>query len=228
MLAIWKKEFVQSFKSVFSIVTIAIFTAVSYYLSDFIAKNGAMLGKEVAEEGYVSGLVLLIYLFGFLFMFSLFHDTMNRELESRTIRFLVTKTSRLSIVLGKFLGIFTYWFVCLLVSFGIITVFAEKFYFKSFGQLLVMILYMVSMCLLLSSLIPRRSMSMFSGLLVGLAIPLFGLWSQFSDKLWLKIFKYATPYYYFIDGGSWGWAVVLLMAAVMLGGSILLLQRRDL
>ncbi|WP_214626574.1 ABC transporter permease [Paenibacillus agaridevorans] len=228
MLSVWKKEFIQSFRSIFSLITISIFIAVSYYLSDFVSKSSSMIGIELAEAGYVGGLVFLIYMMGFLFIFSIFHDTINRETESRTIRFLVTKTSRMSIVLGKLLGILSYWIVCLLLSFGIIAVFSHQFYGKTFGSLFVMLLYMVSLCIMMSCLIPKRSLSMFAGLLVGLAIPVLGIWSLFSEKLWLKAIKYVTPYHYMIEGGKWGWAVVVLFAAGMIGIAIINLNRRDL
>ena len=228
MVAIWKKEFVQSFRSVFSLITIGIFIAVSYYLSDFVSKSSLITGIKFAEAGYVSGLVFLIYMMGFLFIFSLFHDTINLETESRTIRFLVTKTSRSSIILGKLLGIFSYWFVCLLASFSIIAFFSHQFYFKTFGSLFVMLAYIVALCVLMSCLIPKRSMSMFAGLLISIAIPTFGLWSLFSEKLWLKAIKYITPYHYMIEGGTWGWLVVLLFAVIMVGVSIFSLHRRYL
>ncbi|ATP40233.1 hypothetical protein CSE16_09360 [Solibacillus sp. R5-41] len=228
MVAIWKKEFIQSFRSVFSLITIGIFIAVSYYLSDFVSKSSLITGIEFAETGYVSGLVFLIYIMGFLFIFSLFHDTINRETESRTIRFLVTKTSRPSIILGKLLGIFSFWFVCLLASFSIIAFFSHQFYFKTFGSLFVMLAYIVALCVLMSCLIPKRSMSMFAGLLISIAIPTFGLWSLFSEKLWLKVIKFITPYHYMIEGGTWGWLIVLLFAAIMVVFSILSLHRRDL
>ncbi|MEG0385545.1 MAG: hypothetical protein RR642_12400 [Solibacillus sp.] len=228
MVAIWKKEFIQSFRSVFSLITIGIFIAVSYYLSDFVSKSSLITGIEFAEAGYVSGLVFLIYIMGFLFIFSLFHDTINRETESRTIRFMVTKTSRPSIILGKLLGIFSYWFVCLLASFSIIAFFSHQFYFKTFGSLFVMLAYIVALCVLMSCLIPKRSMSMFAGLLISIAIPTFGLWSLFSEKLWLKVIKYVTPYHYMLECGTWGWLVVLMFAVIMVGFSILSLQRRDL
>ncbi|WEA37342.1 ABC transporter permease [Lysinibacillus fusiformis] len=228
MIAIWKKEFIQSFRSIFSLITIGIFIAVSYYLSDFVTNSSLLTGIKFAEAGYVSGLVFLIYIMGFLFIFSLFHDTINRETESRTIRFLVTKTSRSSIIVGKVLGIFSYWFICLLASFSIIAFFSHEFYIKTFGSLFVMLAYIVSLCVLLSCLIPKRSMSMFIGLLISMAIPTFGLWSLFSEKLWLKIIKYMTPYHYMLEGGTWGWLVVLLFAAIMVGVSILSLHRRDL
>ncbi|MFJ7952800.1 ABC transporter permease [Lysinibacillus sp. NPDC096418] len=228
MIAIWKKEFIQSFSSVFSFITIGIFIAVSYYLSDFVSKSSLITGIKFAEAGYVSGLVFLIYVMGFLFIFSLFHDTINRETESRTIRFLVTKTSRSSIIIGKLLGIFSYWFVCLLISFSIIAFFSHQFYIKTFVSLFVMLAYIVALCVLMSCLIPKRSMSMFVGLLLSISIPTFGLWSLFSEKLWLKVFKYTTPYHYMLEGGKSGWITVLLFAAIMVGVSILSLHRRDL
>jgi len=228
LIAVWKKEFLQSFRSIFSLITIGIFVAVSYYLSDFVTNTGSMTGLELAEAGYVSGLVFLIYIMGFLFIFSIFHDTINRETESRTIRFLVTKTSRPSIIFGKLLGILSYWVVCLLLSFGIITLFSRQFYFKTFGLLLVMLLYMVSLCILMSCVIPKRSLSMFAGLLASMAIPVLGIWSLFSGSMWLKIVKYVTPYHYILEGGNWGWAAVVGFSAAMIGVAVVILNRRDL
>lgn len=228
MITIWKKEFVQSFRSVFSLITIAIFIAVSYYLSDFISKSSSITGLKFADAGYVSGLVFLIYIMGFLFIFSLFHDTINRETESRTIRFLVTKTSRPAIIFGKLLGIFSYWFVCLMASFSIIAIFSHQFYLKTFGSLFIMLTYIVALCVLMSCVIPKRSISMFAGLLVSISIPTLGIWSIFSDRLWLKCVKYVLPYHYMIEGGAWGWIIVLLFAAGMVGITIIILNRRDL
>lgn len=227
MFAIWKREFLQSFKSFISIGTIIIFIAVSYYLSDFINKFTPMLGLEIVEAGYISGLSFLILGLGFLFVFSIFHDTLNREIESRTIRFLVTKTSRTSIIFGKLFGILSYWLACLVISFSIIMWFSHEFYWKSFIDLFVFLTYIVSLCILFSMIITRRSFSMFIGLIIGLVFPIFGIWSMASDQAWLKVIKYISPYYYLFEKDGLGLLIILCFAALFIGVTVLLAKRRD-
>src|SRR5690625_5191418 len=118
MLAISKREFIQSFKGIKSIIIIAIFLATAYYsarFSDWLLSMNLDFTSQEMELIHTFAISALIMFFGMMFAMGLSHDAINREMHERTIRFLVTRTSRTSIIIGKFLGITLFWFVCLFI-----------------------------------------------------------------------------------------------------------------
>lgn len=133
MLAIATKEFVEMMKSFKSLFIIALFVLSSYFMSSFVSKNVVSIGTDT--NNYVSVTRILILLFGFLFVLMLSHDLISRETSTKTIRFLITKTSRTSIIVGKFLGVAAFWLFSLGISITIVSFFAKDFLWFTFLQL---------------------------------------------------------------------------------------------
>ncbi|MDX8046824.1 ABC transporter permease subunit [Gracilibacillus sp. S3-1-1] len=109
MLHILKQEFIDAFKSVRSILILFFITFTSYQSATFIDNNPSFINEFMesgGEEGsvYTAAIALIVLVFGFLFVFATSHDLINKEIELKTMRLLVTKVSRLEIMLGKFLG----------------------------------------------------------------------------------------------------------------------------
>ncbi|CAM5517432.1 hypothetical protein [Bacillus safensis FO-36b] [Bacillus safensis subsp. safensis] len=106
MFAIGLNEFKALFKSIRSIliiiVIIGITTGTAKILSQFSNRSLKSLG--LGDNAYVGGLMVLLFIAAPLFVTSLAHNVINKEVYSRTVRFLVTKTSRSNIIVGKFLG----------------------------------------------------------------------------------------------------------------------------
>lgn len=194
MLAIATKEFVEMMKSFKSLFIIALFVLSSYFMSSFVSKNVVSIGTDT--NNYVSVTRLLILIFGFLFVLMLSHDLMSRETSTKTIRFLITKTSRTNIIVGKFLGVAAFWLFSLGISITIISFFAKDFLWFTFLQLYSFLIFAIGLCLLISTLAKTTGMSMLLGLAVSFIAPIVGFWSMFSERTWLKPFKLLLPYQY--------------------------------
>ncbi|GGB40501.1 ABC transporter permease subunit [Virgibacillus dakarensis] len=160
MIHILKQEFIDSFRSIRSIIIVLFITFVSYQFAKFADNNQALINKILengGEEGsvYTAAIALIVLVFGFLFAFAISHDSINREVEMRTMRLLVTKTSRLQILLGKFLGTLLFWVVVISVSFSILLIISGSWFLKDYLQSLIFLFYIVSFVLLISTLIPK-------------------------------------------------------------------------
>lgn len=194
MLAIARKEFVEMTRSFKSLFVISLFTAASYFMSSFVSKNFVSLGAGTND--FTSATRLLVLLFGFLFVLMLSHDVVSKETSTKTIRFLLTKTSRMNIIIGKFLGVSTFWFFCIGSSFVIISIFAKAILWLPFLQLYSFLVFAIGLCILISTFVRTTSGSLLIGLTVSFVVPTLGLWSMFSEKAWLKPFQLLLPYNY--------------------------------
>lgn len=181
MYAIGKREFLNLFKGIKSILVVSILFTVSYYSAKFsnLLISAAQLSEREAANIHTAGLLLMILVFGLLFVMGLSHDIMNRETLERTIRFLVTRTSRSKIIMGKFLGTWMFWFVCLVISFLLISIYSHKIDFLTFFQTVILITYQISLTILLSIIISKPGMTMFLSIVFGLIFPIFGFMVYF-------------------------------------------------
>ncbi len=228
MYVIGKREFFSLFKSIKSILIIGILLLTSYYSAKFsyVLMSLIELTASEKEQIHTVGLLTLLFLFGQLFVMGLSHDCMNREMHERTIRFLVTRTSRSSILYGKFVGIVLFWFVCVAVSFMIISIFAKQFAVFIFLQIMTLLIYQIALTILLSILIPKPGITMFLGTIIGLAFPIFGLWVSFTSNVWISWVKFITPFYY-VERDDYTLVVILLFAGLMLFIANLIFKRRE-
>lgn len=228
MFAIGKKEFSSLFQSIMSLLMIALLLVTSYYsakFSDLLTVSAGLSASE-AEDIHTAGLLFLLVGFGQLFVMGLSHDTINRELHERTMRFLVTRTSRISIVLGKYLGIWLFWFVCILISFLIISLFSLKIDLFIFSQAIALVTFQIALAVLLSVLIPKPSYTMFLGVLLGIALPILGVWVAFTNNLWVSWLKFVSPYYYLIND-DYSFLVIFGLAGLVLAVALALFNRRE-
>ncbi|KIL51064.1 ABC transporter permease [Jeotgalibacillus campisalis] len=228
MYVIAKREFFSLFKSIKSIIVIAILFFTSFYsakYSEFLM-SGIELSSYEQANIHSSGLQILILLFGMLFVTGLSHDTINRETHERTIRFLVTRTSKSSIVAGKFFGIWLFWTVCLVVSFLLVSIFSQGISHLIFGQTLSLLTYQIALAVLVSTIISRPSFTMFLGVIVGIAFPIIGIWLVFGSDSWFSSIKFVMPYYYLLND-DFTYLLILLLAAALIGIATQLFKRRE-
>ncbi|WP_405100297.1 ABC transporter permease [Oceanobacillus sp. FSL H7-0719] len=230
MVHILKREFIDSFKSVRAILMILFITFISYQAASAI-KDYPGLVDELISEGntsvYIASLAMIVLVLGFLFVFATSHDVINKEIELRTMRLLVTKQSRLEIILGKFLGTYLFWIFTLSISFIIISVIAGDFFAGDYFRVISFMFYIVSFVLLLSTIIPRAKVTMFVGILLGIFLPIIGMTSIFSEKSYLIILKYLLPFYY-MDGSYLLAFVPIGIGVIYLVIALGILQRKDL
>ena len=225
MIAIAKHEFWQLFKSVKSILVILILLGASYYAS----KNGTELIAFINDGGddkevYYSGLSIVLLLFGPLFAFALSHDVINREVSSKTIRFLLTRTSHANILIGKLLGVLSFWFLCLVCSYAVIIIYAKHVELYLFLQMMLLLLFSVSLAFLLSVIVSKPFMSMFISIVLGLALPIVGLLLISTDKWW-RLFGYITPYQY-LQNDDWKIVFMFLIGSAIIGLTYIVFKRR--
>src|SRR5699024_1969966 len=232
MIHILKREFIDAFKSVRSILILLFITFVSYQSAKFFDENQDMINQFIGESGnevgsvYTAAIAFIVLIFGFLFVFAISHDLINREIEMKTIRLLVTKTSRLQIVLGKFLGILLFWVVTISISFAIISLITGSWFPKDYFQAIIFLFYIISLVLLISTVIPKTKLTMFLGIFLGIVLPIIGLAAAFSDKWYFIPFKYLLPYKYF-DGSVGMMFIPLAIGIGYISLSIFFINRKD-
>lgn len=228
MLTIGKREFLQLFKGVKSILLILVFLVTSYYTAKFadVLATAMELTPKEASEVHLVGLLFLVMFFGHLFVASLSHDSINREIHERTMRFLVTKTTRFSIIIGKFLGIWMFWFVCLFLSFLIIALTTEKIDLLVFAQTMSLLTLQISFVLLMSVLIIKPGVTMFLGILGGILLPILGGWFALSANPAISWLKYISPFYY-LDLNDYSFLVLLVFAGIFIYLTNLFFTRRE-
>lgn len=238
MITIAAYEFRYLFKGFKSLIVILMFLAATYLTAKLVNHYPMLLHSSNGAGGmpflprqniiYFAGLRMLVVFFGFLFVMVLSHDTINRELEIQTIRLLVTKTSRTSLIIGKYLGILTFWFLVLFISFFLAVLMSKEFFAMMLVQMLSFISFAISLSLFLSLIIKKGSLSIVTALFSGFAFPIIGLWSVYSHNFIMRnIVKYLLPYFYFVYSNLLT-IVPLLISWAVLGLSIYLFKRRDL
>lgn len=224
MISIAKKEFLSLIKSIKAIVIIIIFVFFSYYLSEFLAKTAG----EINDKGAVySSIRFLVFILGYLFASILSHNTINKEMELKTVRLVITKISRSRFWLGKYFGILLFWFVCLTVTCALIAIMSGTIDISVYFMTLITMLYFVSLIMLLSTVIEKTALSNFFGLLLGIFIPLIGIWLTLKEGMFFGVLKYFFPYTYILNND------ITLLVPVAISGilvmvSLLIFNKKEL
>ncbi|ENH95597.1 transmembrane protein [Gracilibacillus halophilus YIM-C55.5] len=232
MTQVLKREFIDAFKSVRSILILLFITYVSYQSAKFFDQNQDMINQFAEESGigtgalYTAAIAFVVLIFGFLFVFAISHDLINREIEMKTIRLLVTKTSRIQIVLGKFLGVLLFWVVTISISFAIISLITGAWFLKDYVQTMIFLFYIISFVLFISTIISKTKLTMFIGIFLGIVLPIIGLIAVYSDKWYFIPFKYLLPYNY-LEGSIVMTFIPLVIGVCFISISIMLLNRKD-
>lgn len=208
MWSIARHESLQLLKSIKSILVLLFLLGSAYAgvkATELVKDSLGMLSESdpiiVENEAmiYSMGLLFAVLIFGPMFAFILSHDVMNRDIEQRTMRFLVTKTGRKNIVLGKLLGHLFFWMIILTTASLLVFVLSKQLSFYLFFQSLSFLAVFVTLALLLSLVVTKPILSSFISILLGITIPIVSLWAMFSEKWYITMFKYVSPYYYLQD-----------------------------
>lgn len=226
MWTICIRECKELFKGFRPIIIIGILVALSY-LSARLADAFPAIEDVSKQDSYTLGLTFSIFILGLLFVFTLSHDTINREVQTRTMRFLVTKTSRNKILIGKLLGILFFWIIIVLLCLTLITFYAKTFYFKTLVECVLFLFYAICAALLLSTIVKRTGQSMFLGISISLLLPALTGWAVLTDKFYIQWFKYISPYYYF-DLDNPFKLIILVLAGILLALTLFFFKRKDL
>ncbi|WP_077603502.1 ABC transporter permease [Oceanobacillus sojae] len=231
MLTVGFREFKSLFSSIRSIVIIVVLFGVTIGSARLVRQFEAPLQElGLGNDAYAMGLMLLLILAAPLFVTSLSHNIVNKEMDTRTIRFLATKTSRSNIILGKFIGSFLFWAVCITVALLLIIPFSKSFSIVNLVQSIIFVSYFVGLTLFLSTIIPKPSLSMFLGIIISIALPVLGLWSAGTDNLFIKAVGYVTPYFYYMQEESNNYYAyfVAFFPILFILLSVFIFRKRDL
>lgn len=229
MFAITLREFKSLFQSIRAIIIIVVLFGVTAGSAKLVSQfKGSLSGLGLGDNAYIIGLTLLLFLAAPLFVTSISHSTVNKEMESKTIRFLATKTSRENIILGKFLGNLSFWVLCLSIALLLITPFSKSFYFVDWIQSIIFVSYFIGLSLFLSTLVNNSSLTMFAGIIISIALPVIGMWSLLSKNVIVDTIAYLTPYFYYTNENTSYTYLVLIHTVVFLILSLIIFKRRDL
>lgn len=229
MLAITLREFKSLFQSIRAIIIIIVLFGVTVESAKLVSQfKRELSGLGLGDNAYVIGLMLLLFLAAPLFVTSISHSSVNKEMESKTIRFLATKTSRENIIFGKFLGNISFWVLCLSIALLLIVPFSKSFYFVDLIQSIVFVSYFIGLSLFLSTVVSNSSLTMFAGIVLSIALPVIGMWSLLSKNVAIDTISYLTPYFYYTHANTSYTYFVLIHTVVFVMLSLIIFKRRDL
>ncbi|WP_281882978.1 ABC transporter permease [Paenibacillus sp. YYML68] len=228
MLGIVIKEYTSLIKGIKSMLLAAFITLISIWAARFITSN-ALFQSEVgsAESTALAGLSFILVAFGALFVYILSHDIINRDIELQRIRLLVTKTSRRNIVLGKFLAVWLFWLSITTITFVIVSIMTKTFLIQELLLLWVFLAFHTSVVVLVSTLIVNHAYTVMTSLILGIAMPIAGVWSMFNTTAVAQVVRYGLPYYFMSDNHGW-LMIAVLEALLMLVVAVKVLERKEL
>ncbi|MFQ3544470.1 ABC transporter permease subunit [Halobacillus rhizosphaerae] len=229
MFPICLREFKSLFKSIRSIIIIIVLFSVTIGAAKLISNFETQLRElGLGNDTYAAALMILLFIAGPLFVTSLANSVVNKEVTSRTIRFLATKTLRKDIILGKFLGHLLFWSICLVSAVLLMFPFSHTFYFSELVQFIVFVSYFIGLTVLLSTTMNSPSLTMFLGITISIALPILGLWSLATENIFVKGISYITPYFYYSQDQTYFSYIVALFTCLFLLLSLLIFRKRDL
>ncbi|GAB2554484.1 ABC transporter permease [Gracilibacillus alcaliphilus] len=230
MFTIAFREFRSLFTSIRSILIIIVLFGVTVGAARLVRQFEEQLQElGLGQDAYAMGLMLLLILASPLFVTSIAHNVVNKEIADRTIRFLATKTTRNRIIFGKFIGHFLFWSICLTVALLLIVPFSKSFAILDLLQAIIFVSYFIGWTLFLSTSITKPALTMFLGITLSIALPILGLWSTGTDNWFIKIVGYLTPYFYYTQGDDSYYAyLVVIFPIIFILGSLLIFRKRDL
>ncbi|MFD3259707.1 ABC transporter permease subunit [Paenibacillus lentus] len=222
------KEFIGLIRGIKSILIVLFITGVSILAARSL-RNSPLFMDESSNPSAtaLAGLSFILVIFGALFVLTLSHDIVNRDIQLQRIRLLITKTSRTSVILGKFLAVWLFWVIVSLISFVLVSFITRTFVIHELLFLWIYLAFLASICVMLSTVVINHAYSVILSVLLGLALPIFGTWSLFSSVVPIRALRYVLPYYPMSEQ-----PVLLLVTVVevlvFLAAAMVLFQRKDL
>ena len=183
MKAVFRKECrhqLLSFKSIFFVLLfIVLGISLEQLFSAVSIDIGGMDNKTYAGSFYVI-IKLAVILFGYLFSSILSHSCINREMENKSARLVISKISRTEYIV---------WIICFVLIYGGLFLKYRIFDISELVTNIVTLMYYNSIILLLSTVVRRGAASNFLGLAVSIALPYSG-----REKLTFKCRAFETKF----------------------------------
>ena len=184
MKAVFRKECrhqLLSFKSIFFVLLfIVLGISLEQLFSAVSIDIGGMDNKTYAGSFYV-----IIKLFSSI----LSHSCINREMENKSARLVISKISRTEYIVGKYLANIMFWIICFVLIYGGLFLKYRIFDISELVTNIVTLMYYNSIILLLSTVVRRGAASNFLGLAVSIALPYSG-----REKLTFKCRAFETKF----------------------------------
>ena len=121
MKAVFRKECrhqLLSFKSIFFVLLfIVLGISLEQLFSAVSIDIGGIDNKTYAGSFYMI-IKLAVIFFGYLFSSILSHSCINREMENKSARLVISKISRTEYIVGKYLANIMFWIICFVLIYG--------------------------------------------------------------------------------------------------------------
>ncbi|RRG17878.1 hypothetical protein D3P96_05620 [Weissella viridescens] len=203
MWQIFKKDFLDAFKTKKNIFVYIVFTGMAYV----IAKNKEtfVVNPDAGQFPLFGSVDVMLLIFGLLIAGALFGGIVSGEVDRQTIRFIVPYVSRVKIYAAKFLAIFVYLVLLSVVTFGFVLVYRQKFDLPwlDISMLFVTFLYVAALLMLISSLFNQEKLSIFTAAIVGIVLPVLALINAIQSNNIINFILKLTPFGY-LEPANWG------------------------
>ncbi len=181
-------------------------------------------------SSFATNFIMTIHIMtGFICSAVLFSGILAHDIESRNLRFLTPYISRNKLFSSKYLVMILYFVAVFVLS--LLTLVAIRGIIPIKGQflfnMLVIYCYTEAVILFISSISQSEKTSALLSTLMSFIFPAIGVSaSYFSDKKWLQILKWITPFPYLESGFE---ILYLLIATLgLLGLGLYLFNRREI
>lgn len=224
MLAIWQKECADLFRGLRVWVIIFGLLLISFALHYWFPAFSSVLFEEpLYISQYSWSFDLIFRLMGFLLIFMLSHATVSQEIQSGRIRLWITSVTRSTLILGKFLGILTFWLFTILLIHLIFSYLDHTFSFYILFHLWSIVFVAVGITLLYSTLWTNQTYLLLTGFLSTIFIIIVeGAVIITNSQPVLTIATFHLDWSSLIP---WIWIEIGIIA---LWGAVLILKRKDL
>ena len=166
---------------------------------------------------------LAVILFGYLFSSILSHSCINREMENKSARLVISKISRTEYIVGKYLANIMFWIICFVLIYGGLFLRYRVFDISELVTNTVTLMYYNSIVLLLSTVVKHGAASNFLGLAVSIALPFIGLYTMAKNSFLRFLFPYS-----YIFNLDWNTLVPVMLSAIIVGIAVAIFKRMDL
>lgn len=112
--------------------------------------------------------------------------------------------------------------------FFITFLFSGKWPLYDYLSISIFLFYAIAFTFLLSITIPKPSLTMLLGIILGFIIPILGIVATFKSSIWYLLpFKYILPYFYILKTGFF-MLIPLFIGFLLISISLVMLKRKDL
>jgi ABC-2 type transport system permease protein len=195
MQAIFKRELKSSLLTVKSLIILLFFLLISYWISKYSPVINQISGEKNSVISVIYGAIETL---GVFFGFMMFSGTIAKIVENESIRYIISYTTRIKLIIGKYLAMNVYFIIllCLMVPIVMFVRGVESFPFLELIQAIIFFMYVTSIILLLSVVTRRERTANFVGIVLGFVIPILGLYSVVSKNWVIRAVSWLLPYRY--------------------------------